>query len=325
MSKKTNPIIIGIFVMSAIFIAVVAVMVLGAANFSKSEKAVCYFKDSVNGLVLGAPVKFKGVVVGKVTDIVVNVSDKDPVNSAIAVFISISPDLLMLKNGSYSSVSDFLKEQRDQGMRAELNFQSAVTGMLYIELDYDAKKGDSYTLYGLNSDVVEIPIQDSALGEVARKIEGMITNISEIDFKQTFANIDNLLNTVNKKLNDLDSEQINARTLALLENLDKTLREGNIPGTLRHLDNLLVDTQTFLAGTSKNLNNFDSNIEQTLLRVNELLESADTFISPNSSFRYELSVLLKNIGDASMSIKVLADFIERNPNAIITGKFKPGK
>ena len=67
MKNKVNPVAIGMFVLTAIVIMVVAVMIFGAAKFfADTEKCVSYFTESVNGLDVGAHVKYKGVVIGKV-------------------------------------------------------------------------------------------------------------------------------------------------------------------------------------------------------------------------------------------------------------------
>src|SRR5215470_19720389 len=70
MGKRVNPTIIGAFVLGAIALGIVAVTIWGSGRlFQKAYNYVCYFPGSVNGLNLGAPVKFRGVQVGNVTDI----------------------------------------------------------------------------------------------------------------------------------------------------------------------------------------------------------------------------------------------------------------
>ena len=67
MRSKVNPVAIGMFVIGAAILATASVMVFGAAKFfAHTEKCISYFSESVNGLDVGAPLKFKGVKIGKV-------------------------------------------------------------------------------------------------------------------------------------------------------------------------------------------------------------------------------------------------------------------
>jgi len=70
MSKKTNKTLIGGFVVGALALAVVAVLIFGGGKFfSEKVKYVLYFESSVKGLNVGAPVIFKGIRIGSVTEI----------------------------------------------------------------------------------------------------------------------------------------------------------------------------------------------------------------------------------------------------------------
>ncbi|HQU09329.1 MAG TPA: MlaD family protein, partial [Opitutales bacterium] len=89
MSKKANPSIIGLFVLGAIVLGVVAILFFGSTNiFTPKEDFVIYFEESVNGLEIGAPVKFKGVPIGEVTGILISFNDQHT-NAYIPVMIEI--------------------------------------------------------------------------------------------------------------------------------------------------------------------------------------------------------------------------------------------
>ena len=77
MSKQANKTVIGIFVVGAIALVIAAVLILGSGKlFKQTLRAVCYFEGSVGGLNIGAPVVFRGVKVGSVTDVLLSLETK---------------------------------------------------------------------------------------------------------------------------------------------------------------------------------------------------------------------------------------------------------
>ena len=92
MSKQANKTVIGIFVVGAIALAIAAVLILGSGKFFKQTfRAVCYFEGSVGGLNIGAPVVFRGVKIGSVTDVILRF-DSTKLIFTIPVYIEIEPD-----------------------------------------------------------------------------------------------------------------------------------------------------------------------------------------------------------------------------------------
>src|SRR4029453_18820826 len=81
MNKKISPTLIGAFVVGAASLLVVAVIALGSGRlFRQTREFVLYFANSVNGLRVGAPVKFKGVEIGSVKDIRLQLEASQEVN-----------------------------------------------------------------------------------------------------------------------------------------------------------------------------------------------------------------------------------------------------
>src|SRR5882724_8304548 len=94
MSKRASPAMIGAFVIGAITIIGVAAVTLGGGRlFRSQERYVMFFQGSVNGLEKGAPVKYRGVPIGVVTDILLAVPQlrDDP---RIPVVIEVDNDRL---------------------------------------------------------------------------------------------------------------------------------------------------------------------------------------------------------------------------------------
>src|SRR5690242_2285027 len=81
--RRANPALIGAFVLGAVVLVGAVVVVWGSGRFFRNTKTfVAYFSGSVNGLNPGAPVKFRGVKIGSVTEI--RLRQVDPTRIAAA-------------------------------------------------------------------------------------------------------------------------------------------------------------------------------------------------------------------------------------------------
>ncbi len=131
---KANYFKIGIFVIVATSLAVAGLIVMGAGTFLKKKVIIeTYFQESVQGLEVGSPLKFRGVRLGKVEDITLLGKEYSTRYPYILVRISMPPEAFTLKIGKMS-VAEFAKEI-EKGLRVRLAFQG-VTGTAFLEMDY---------------------------------------------------------------------------------------------------------------------------------------------------------------------------------------------
>src|SRR5215475_1334176 len=73
MGKKANPTMVGAFVLGSLAIAIAVIVALGSSNlFVHEHKFVMFFSSDVNGLNIGAPVKFRGVEIGSVSNVLLS-------------------------------------------------------------------------------------------------------------------------------------------------------------------------------------------------------------------------------------------------------------
>jgi paraquat-inducible protein B len=189
--SKTNPAVIGGFVIGAIALIVIGLLVYGGAGwFVQRNKYVAYFPGSVKGLRVGAPVDFRGVTIGQVTEIRVLFNPQD-VAASIPVIMEFDPSQIEVTGGgptlSQGEAEDLIKA----GLRAQLQSQSLLTGLLFVNLDFH--KDAPARLVGGDEPYPEIPtipsgfeqLQQTAgdiavrLPEVVDRLGGALTSIDE--------------------------------------------------------------------------------------------------------------------------------------------------
>jgi phospholipid/cholesterol/gamma-HCH transport system substrate-binding protein len=136
MRQRTNPAVIGGFVVGAVALIVIGVLLLGRGRFWTEQRAfVLYFEDSVEGLSVDAPVNFQGVRIGAVTDVQVQYLTRKG-EFRVPVFIDIEPGRVKEVGGEDQPREEeaFLTSLIARGLRAQLQLQSLVTGQLSVQL-----------------------------------------------------------------------------------------------------------------------------------------------------------------------------------------------
>lgn len=332
MSNKTNPTYIGLFVIGALALAIIAVVIFGGGRiFAQNERFVLYFQDSVNGLEVGAPVKFKGVRIGQVRRIFIRYNQLDE-SPHVPVIIEI--DVGRLKN--YFNVNVDLddpvifKEQVEvMGLRAHLRQQSFVTGMLFVELDYDPSTDPVFLQRpppGVEG-MKEIPTLPSGLAEVMQTVNKVVTQIGEIPFGEIGSKLEDILTKLDDGISQIQFKELNDRTLGVMVELENVLKDHHLRSSLENMNMVLEEGYVLLQNLNAQVDPISQELQLTTAKTQELLqatqtlvEHADAMLDPGSVFRYRLDHTLQEFSSAARSIRFLADYIERNPNAFLTGK-----
>src|SRR5262245_13722215 len=171
MARRANPTMIGAFVVGGVLLAVIAVGVLGSGRFFRQlYPAVLFFKGDVNGLKVGAPVKFKGVPVGAVKAVMLSlgevIGERDPTKPfLVPVLIEFDGDSIVKRGIMGTLDTTVLEKLVERGLRGQLKLESIVTGVLYVDLGM--YPGTAYELQGdYRLPYPEIPTRRTAREEV---------------------------------------------------------------------------------------------------------------------------------------------------------------
>ena len=334
MSKQANTKLIGGFVVGAVVLAISGILLFGSGKFfSHQRKFVLFFEDSVKGLNIGAPVDFRGVNVGTVKDIKI-VLDKKDFSLLIPVFIEIDRDRVAL-GGTESEIGKLLEAREkktfyqlliNQGLKAQLAMQSLVTGQLGIHLDFFPDR--PLRLVGAEPSYKEIPTTESSLSalsktlgnlplaEIADKFEKTIDGIEKLvnspDLKETLVSLHQTVDQAHVFLQNLDSQVKPLATSTELTLSEAKKLFGNTAQLARNLDSRIPPLIASLEDTSKAAG-------ATMKGANNAVER---FAGANSPVRFELIKALNEFSAAARSFRVLAEYLENHPEALIKGKGK---
>jgi len=326
MSTKVSPTLIGAFVVGAVALIVIAILLLGSGRlFRQTRDFVLYFDNSVNGLRVGAPVKFKGVEVGTVKDIRLQLEKGAEVNK-IPVIIEIDLEKLTLRGATPQIAVDreaFHKAVVD-GFRGQLEMESLVTGLLYVALDFFPGTPINFVQQdNVNNKYPEIPTLPTSLEQAKGAVDRILNKLEEIDFKR-------LIDSLTKTSDEVGQlVRVNSPTVkSILQSVDQAMPQ---------LRGAILDFRTLTATANNNVTNVSADLHQTLTAAHSAIEqiaatmkeaettiiSVRATIDPNSPTFYELTKSLREVSGAASSIRLLADSLDRNPQAVILGIPKP--
>jgi paraquat-inducible protein B len=321
MNKKISPTLIGAFVVGALALLIVAVIAFGSGQlFRKTQQFILYFDGSVNGLRIGGPVKIKGVEIGSVKDIRLETELGSQVHK-IPVIIEIDLKKVIRRGVTReeamdpNTISEFVK----QGLRGQLQTESLVTGVLYVGLDWFPETPIRFVQPpGRHFQYGEIPTIPTELEQAQDAIVRVVKKLDDIDFKALAGSL--------TKTSDRFGELAGSPALkSILKSLDDDMPE---------LRGAILDFRRLTATANDNVTNVSADLHQTLTAAQSSIEqiaatmkeaqttivSVRGTVDPNSPTVYELTKSLREVSGAASSIRLLADSLDSNPQAIILGK-----
>lgn len=336
MSKQLNPAAVGIFVAGALIISVVGLFILGAGGlFDKRGTFVVYFQSSANGLDEGSDVLLGGVKVGSVKKMMVQF---DPETNAkvIPVVIELSADRIMALTGSPRYDRDSLFDEatirmaiEEDGLRAKLMTKSALTGQLYVDLDFVRDEHESYVYPGETIDgLIQIPSMKNQIERVLESLSTSMNRLSKVDFGGLIEDVDSLVTSVEGKVGELDMQGISDRAKGTLDRADTTLGKidelvsnEDLQAMLANLDAASGDLKGLMEGLDGDqVNVAVADAAEAMKAVKLAAANIAELTTPDAATAVRLNRTLTSISEASRSIEQLADYLKRNPGALISGK-----
>jgi paraquat-inducible protein B len=257
----------------------------------------------VNGLNLGAPVKFHGAQIGSVTQIRSRLTQAGtirPEEFRIPVWFDIDLQELSELGGRPVELDRAeVDELISQGLRAQLQLESFVTGVLYLSLDFFP--GSPVVLVQADRpEIFEIPTVPTALERASEALTKFMAQIQNIDIDAAVHSISEAADGVNRLVR---SPEVGRALVAAGEALAsiRRLSEGAQP--------MVKGIQATSAGARDSLQHFDA-----------ALVDLQTLIDTQGPLSVELTRTLVDLGDAARSVRELASYLERNPNALLVGR-----
>ena len=323
MPNRISSTTIGIFVIGSLALLITAVVVLGSGRlFSRQRKFICFFSGDLNGLKIGAAVKVRGVQIGSVSQILLRLPPGTGTYRVqqnlveLPVIFEVDESQLKSKGGTGQVLAPGeLEALIKRGLRAQLATESFLTGLLYIDLDLHPNAPLNLMLEPGSGPYVEIPTIPTDLERVQQSAMRALAKLESIDF----------VALVNSMTNAASS-------------IRELVASPNLKATIASLKDASSNLNTALISFRQDLDRFNGKIDPVLASLKRTSDRADTALAqmtttlaemqatlgPEAPLVYRLNTALEDFSRASNSMHQLADYLQRNPSALVRGKYQAG-
>ncbi|MBL9202477.1 MAG: MCE family protein [Opitutaceae bacterium] len=332
MKTKVSPTIVGAFVIGAVVLGIVALLAFGGFNFfAKPQRFLVYFDESVHGLDQGSQVKIRGVRVGRVVDLTVRYDDQRN-RSVVAVLCEFSKDVISDNRGQPINVTDRqeLQAMVQRGLRARLEVQALATGMLFVGLDFVDPKEHPPIVAVPDDRYVIVPFVPSAIAEFQASLTEILAGLKRIDFAGLSKQLAGLVADVRQRLDGVDLRGVTEQWKRTGAQVEALANGPEIKGAFQNLNVAVTELRATVAKLDGQIEPTGKDMRATLAEAQKAVkgfhgaaEAVRAFVAAQSGLGDDFSGTLQQLGEAAESVKRLADFLERNPSAILTGRKAP--
>lgn len=347
MIQRSNPRVIGGFVLGGIALLVAAILVFGSGQlFKKYSKAVIFFKGSVGGLRVGAPVDFRGVQIGSVQAISIQYDFKTE-QFSIPVVVDIDPRRVKEVGRTAEDTPYTIESLIERGLRAELRLESFVTGQMDVQLDFH--RGDPVPLHAEDTNLPypEIPAVASTFEqaqevftELARDAPEMIKRLDLVLDRAasvlgelsgdtgTVAQLLDQLAKFSKALGDSDQQVRSAIAGGdkLVHDLDRVAQHADtvavdLGDTAKRLNKILADNDPAIKTLLAQFTKAAGSLAQLSDHLNGILaDNREGLKDFSSTGLYDLMNLIRDTQDMVGNLNRTIDELRRNPAQFLLGQ-----
>ncbi|WP_320169282.1 MlaD family protein [Maridesulfovibrio sp.] len=320
MSRKTNPFRVGLFIIIGTMLLVVVLAILGAGKiFQHSVKMETYLNESVNGLEIGSPIKFRGVKIGSVSEIGFVTDHYTKMDQTDMRYVYVQGEITheMFKSKEVNDIMKYLNKEIKLGLRAR-TVSLGLTGQLFLEIDYVDPTKNHPLKITWKPENIYVPSAPSMLS----RVEGAVASISETledinqaKISEAVEDVRSVAQSLSKFLESSDAGAISKKLTGTLAQTEKFMTRINQLLAAPEIDTLMPDVAASAANLRKVMDSSSGDIVMALHDIRIASASAknvvggmETYINSNQTKQTltDLSKTLNNISDASDRIKAAA-------------------
>ena len=246
---------LGVFVVSGLVLAVAGALALGAARILERYVPLhCYFAESVQGLDKGSPISYRGVQLGRVSQVLMRQSNEGGTTAmghqaVIEVVCDLYPEQLTRFGSAAPSEQEILlaiRREVSQGLRVRVAWKD-ITGQKYLDLDYVDPNDPEMAAPDLGFRPVEpyIPtVRERSFTDIQRDLASAVGGLAKIDYQAIAAKLQVLLEQLSQKVSDFRADEVSTSIRDAADAIRQTAANDDLRRGLGRFDAITRDLES---------------------------------------------------------------------------------
>lgn len=274
------------------------------AGYTQRIPLVAYVQGSVQGLGPGSPVDLFGLDIGRVTAVKPDLATASP---QVEIDMELQPERTFPDAAeTWRDPVQVLQHLVDSGMRAELATRNVITGQEAVSLEF--APGAEPAQVTRQGAAIVLPTRPGGAGSLMDAVSDIAGRLKQLPIDQIADNLNRLLTNANQTIGGPDMRAAIQSLAASLQELQTLVRQANAG----------------LTPALRRLPAISEELQKTVTHANQMLAGVGSSYGTGSDFQRDLQQLMQQASDAARSIRMLADFLDRHPEALVRGRANEG-
>lgn len=340
MSAKPHYFRIGVFVIIALVLIVIAVILFGAGLLARNSFRVeSYFSEPISGLTIGSVLQFRGVRIGQVQsiDFVGNIYDLPEENGGVSRYASYvrvvcEVPRTKLPTSGTAQVEEVLTQMVERGLRVRIT-SNLLTGQAYLEMDYVDPNRFPVETVPWTPKYFRVPSAPSEFTTLKDSIDKVLTELQTIDAGGLAKSLDNVLTSLDKAIREanvaelsqdarallremgdkvaaLEMDKINGGALTFLASLNQAVADANVAQLSRQASDVLNNANDKV--TALNVEQINADIERLIVHLDQVV--ADSNVPQLSDETRHLMTELRATNQYLQNLLAPPEWVAGRPN-----------
>ncbi|HWX46794.1 MAG TPA: MlaD family protein [Roseomonas sp.] len=325
---------VGALILIGLALALGFLLFLTGGGFGgKSMIFETYLRESVTGLEVGAPVRYRGVQVGQVSQIGLVNSEYPPTNrnDALEAFQLVLVRLSLESERATMDRPEQVERAVQRGLRARLSSQG-ITGVAYIELDFVSPERYPPQKMPWEPAYPVIPSIPSTVAQVQNAAEAILARIQQAPLEQLLSDVSALVASARGQVEDGDLARTFAQAAATLGALRQVVMQSDLPGLVAELRGAAADLRSLAGGsevkaTLASARTAAEELSRSLSRlpavIDALEQTARSARNTTQSTTADLVPLLRDLRATVSNLRDTTEALRRAPGQVLFGAPPP--
>ena len=306
----------GLFVLGALVLIAAGIAAMSARRlFAEYRTYVVFFPYAVGGLRAGAPVTFRQVQVGHVTEVDLVFKGETFGDSWIMAVIEIRRNALRDPSGKAADQSDaeLARIMIESGLRASVRSSSMIAGQRSVDLDL--RPETAARLSGIRSRYPEIPSAPTGMEVINERVEATLKKISDVPIDEVLLQLDTTLESLQKALD----ERRRPRRRCAGCGRRSTARRGRFASAekaMGQVDGVSGQATATLASIDQTM----KGLQKTLDRLDKTLATVERNVEGTAELRSETLKTVEEMNELMKSLRSLVEMLQQHPESLLRGK-----